>query len=183
MRLIRSMARNYGYDARHVGIMGFSAGGHLAGIIETTYNKQYYTPIDGADNHSARPEFVVLLYPVMTMLPPYDHTHSEKVLLGRDATPAQQKALSVEKLVTPSTPPTFLAQAEDDPISNIANSKMMYQALQDNHIPADIHLFPTGGHGWGMGAPGTPEQQWPQLFLTWLQKTFAGQVNKSQTNP
>ncbi len=167
MRLIRSKAEEYGLDPHKIGIMGFSAGGHLAGMTETEYNKQWYAPIDRVDQHSARPDFVALLYPVITMLPPYNHTHSEKEIVGTGASAAQQKAYSVELHVSGKTPPTFLAQAMDDPISNVENSRLMYAALQQHHIVSEIHLFPTGGHGWGMGKPGSPVQEWPQLFKAW----------------
>jgi acetyl esterase/lipase len=167
MRLIRSKAAEYGLDPHKIGIMGFSAGGHLAGMTETEYDKQWYAPIDHVDSHSARPNFIALLYPIISMLPPYDHTHSEKEILGKNPSTAQQKAYSVELHVKEKTPPTFLAQAIDDPISNVENSRLMYAALQQNHVPSEIHLFPTGGHGWGMGKPGSPEQEWPQLFKAW----------------
>lgn len=167
MRLIRSKTEKYGLDPHKIGIMGFSAGGHLAGITETEYNKQWYTPIDRVDSYSARPDFVALIYPVITMLPPYNHTHSEKEIVGTDASPAQQKAYSVELHVGDKTPPTFLAQAMDDPISNVENSRLMYAALQQNQIISEIHLFPTGGHAWGMGKPGSPVHEWPKLFETW----------------
>jgi len=167
MRLIRSRAEEYGLDPHKIGIMGFSAGGHLAGMTETEYNKQWYVPVDRVDQHSARPDFVALLYPVITMLPPYNHTHSEKEIVGTYASTTLQKAYSVELHVSEKTPPTFLAQAIDDPISNVENSRLMYAALQQNHIVSEIHLFPAGGHGWGMGKPASPVHEWPQLFKAW----------------
>lgn len=171
MRIIRSLSKKYGYDPHRIGIMGFSAGGHLAGMTETTFDQQFYTPVDKTDLLSARPDFAALLYPVITMLPPYDHTHSEKEIVGKHPDREAQKRYSVQLHVTRKTPPTFLAQAEDDPISNVQNSRLMYSALQDQQVPAEIHLFPTGGHGWGMGAPGSPEQEWPKYFKAWLKKT------------
>ena len=171
MRLIRSLSKKYGYDPHRIGIMGFSAGGHLAGMTATMFDNPFYAPADKIDRVSARPDFAALLYPVITMLPPYDHTHSEKEIIGKHADRNAQKQLSVQLNVNQRTPPTFLAQAEDDPISNVQNSRLMYSALQEHHIPAEIHLFPTGGHGWGMGAPGSPEQEWPKYFKTWLKKT------------
>jgi len=167
MRIIRSEAAKFDIDPHKIGIMGFSAGGHLAGMMETSFADSFYNPTDRVDYLSARPDFAVLLYPVITMLPPFDHTHSEKVILGKHPDRGQQKAYSVQLHVNNHTPPTFLAQAEDDPISNIANSRLMYAALQQNSIPSEFHIFPTGGHGWGMGKPGTPEVEWPELFLKW----------------
>lgn len=170
MRIIRSLSKKYGYDPHRIGIMGFSAGGHLAGMTATTFDQHFYTPVDKTDLVSARPDFAALLYPVVTMLPPYDHTHSEKEIIGKHPDKEAQKRYSVQLHVNQHTPPAFLAQAEDDPISNVENSRLMYAALQNHQIPAEIHLFPTGGHGWGMGAPGSPEQEWPKYFKTWLKK-------------
>jgi acetyl esterase/lipase len=167
MRIIRSKANAFGIDPHKIGIMGFSAGGHLAGMIETCFNTPFYVPNDRIDYLSARPDFVVLLYPVITMLPPYDHTHSEKGIIGKHPNSEQQKVYSVQLHVNSQTPPTFLAQAADDPIANVANSKLMYAALQQYNIPGQLHIFPEGGHGWGMGAIGTPEQEWPELFRKW----------------
>ncbi|MBB6112134.1 Acetyl esterase/lipase [Mucilaginibacter lappiensis] len=170
MRIIRSLSKKYGYDTHRIGIMGFSAGGHLAGMTATTFDEQFYPPVDDIDRISARPDFAALLYPVITMLPPYDHTHSEKEIIGKRPDKEAQKRYSVQLHVLEHTPPAFLAQAEDDPISNVENSRLMYAALQNHQIPAEIHLFPTGGHGWGMGAPGSPEQEWPKYFKAWLKK-------------
>ncbi len=169
MRLIRSMANKYGIDAERVGIMGFSAGGHLAAMIETEPNKQWYVPIDEVDRLSAKPNFAALLYPVITMLPPYDHTHSEKEICGNHAGTDVQIKYSSQLHVKKSTPPTFLAQAVDDPISNIANSKMMYAALLEKNITSYLKVFSSGGHGWGMGSPQSPVHEWPELFKKWAQ--------------
>jgi len=168
MRIIRSLSKKYGYDPHGIGIMGFSAGGHLAGMTATMFDNPFYAPADKIDRISPRPDFAALLYPVITMLPPYDHTHSEKEIIGKYPDRNAQKQFSVQLNVNQRTPPTFLAQAEDDPISNVENSRLMYTALQDHQIQSEIHLFPTGGHGWGMGAPGSPEQEWPKYFKTWL---------------
>ena len=170
MRLIRSMAEKFGIDRHRIGIMGFSAGGHLAGMTETEPDQQLYNAVDRADRLSARPDFVALLYPVITMLPPYNTTHSEKELIGKDPSRAQQRDYSVQLHVNEQTPPTFLAQATDDPISNIENSSLMYSALQRFNIPSELHIFPTGGHGWGMEAPGSEESTWPELFKVWAKK-------------
>ena len=167
MRLIRSLARKFGFDENKVGIMGFSAGGHLAGMIEAEPDRQLYSPEDQIDRLSARPDFAALLYPVITMLPPFDHTHAEKEILGKHPDKAAQKAYSVQLHVNAQTPPTFLAQAQDDPISNIENSRLMYGVLQKYNVPSELHIFDSGGHGWGMGAPDSPVHVWPELFKTW----------------
>ncbi|MDN5288127.1 MAG: paeX [Mucilaginibacter sp.] len=167
MRLVRSLARKFGFDENKIGIMGFSAGGHLAGMIETEPDRQLYSPEDQVDRLSARPDFAALLYPVITMLPPFDHTHAEKEILGKHPDRVQQKAYSVQLHVNGQTPPTFLAQALDDPISNVENSRLMYAALQKYNVQAELHIFDSGGHGWGMGDPDSPVHVWPELFKTW----------------
>jgi len=167
VRLIRSMANKLGYDAEKIGVMGFSAGGHLAGILETEPDLRFYEPTDRVDRLPARVNFAALLYPVITMLPPYDHTHSEKEILGNHPQIDDQKAYSIQLLVNGQTPPTFLAQAIDDPISNIENTRLMESALRANNIPTERKTFPSGGHGWGMGKPGSPEEVWPSLFKKW----------------
>ncbi len=169
MRLIRSMSKKFSIDVNKIGIMGFSAGGHLAGMIETEPDKQLYKPIDSVDRLSARPNFVALLYPVITMLPPFNNTHAEKEILGTHPDLAQQKKYSVQLHVNLNTPNTFLAQSMDDNVSNVENSQLMYRALGKFNISAEIHLFETGGHGWGLGKPGTPESTWPKLFQMWAQ--------------
>ena len=136
-------------------------------MTATQPDKQLYAPVDEADRLSARPDFAALIYPVITMMPPNNHTHSEKEILGSHPNREQEKAYSVELHVSSQTPPTFLAQALDDPISPVENSKLMYAALQNNNIVSELHLFPTGGHGWGMGAKGTPVHEWSKLFEAW----------------
>jgi len=168
MRIIRSQAEKLGIKT--IGILGFSAGGHLAGIIATEPNAPFYSPVDAIDTVSARPDFAALLYPVISMLPPNNKTHSKKSILGEHPTEEEETAFSVEKRVTSTTPPTFLAHATDDPISNVANTYLMDEALRKANVPDEMHIFPSGGHGWGMGKRDSPVSQWPSLFKTWAQR-------------
>jgi len=167
LRLIRAQAARYGLRADRIGVMGFSAGGHLAGMLETRPQASLYPPQDAADQLSARPDFAALIYPVVTFMPPLDHTRSRREIVGEHPSEAESAAFSVERLVDARTPPTFLAQASDDPISSVDNSKRMYAALEAAHVPAELHVFPSGGHGWGMGRPGSDTTTWPALFATW----------------
>jgi acetyl esterase/lipase len=144
LRIIRSNAEKYKLDPHKIGVLGFSAGGHLAGYISSTFNTVYYPPQDAADLVSARPDFTGMIYPAVSMLPPNNNTHSFKSLLGNAPEMQDQVRLSVEKQVSTQTPITFLAQSEDDPISPVENSILMYQALKNNKVPAELHLFNRG---------------------------------------
>lgn len=168
MRLIRAHASEWKIDPARIGILGFSAGGHLAGMTAARPAAPLYAPVDAADTVSARPDFAVLLYPVLTMQKPYDTTHAKKSLLGAHPTKAERDAMSVELQVTPQMPPTFLAQAEDDPISPPENSRLMDAALRKAGVPVKLQMFQQGGHGWGLGKPGSDPAVWPQLFMEWV---------------
>lgn len=168
MRLIRSHASQFGIAPDRIGVVGFSAGGHLAGMIATEPEQKRYPTVDAADSVSARPDFVALIYPVLTMLPPFDKTHARREILGRSPGQEQQIAYSVEQHVSGNTPKTFLAQAVDDRTSVIDNSLLMFDVLRKAEVPSELHIFQTGGHGWGMGAPGSEVSEWSRLFWTWL---------------
>jgi len=170
LRLIRAQAATYGIRADRIGVMGFSAGGHLAGVLETEPQAKWYAPQDAIDQHSARADFAALIYPVITFMPPFDHTRSRREIVGEHPSEAESAAFSVERLVDNRTPPTFLAQANDDPISSIENSMRMFKALQAAGVTSELHIFGTGGHGWGMGKPGTQTTTWPALFAAWATK-------------
>ncbi|GAB4022201.1 alpha/beta hydrolase [Spirosoma koreense] len=168
VRLIKSLASQYHYDATKLGIMGFSAGGHLAGMLATVPQRMFYKPVDGRDSLGTDVQFAALLYPIVTMLPPYNNTSSKKVLFGTGDDLTAEQQYSVQLLVSPQTPPMFLAQAKDDTTSSVQNSEMLYQALLTKGVTtSQLHLFDTGGHGWGLGKAGTPETVWPSLFQNW----------------
>lgn len=171
IRMIRNLAKHYGIDQNKIGILGFSAGGHLASITSTLFNKKFYTPIDKIDSLSAKPDFEGLIYPVISMLPPNNKTHAQKSILGTQPTTEQKIAFSAERQVNASTPPTFLAHAMDDPISLVDNSYLMYKALKNTNIPVEMHIFKTGRHGWGLGKKNSEVSAWPELFKIWAQKS------------
>ena len=170
LRVMRARAAEDGLRDGRIGVLGFSAGGHLAGMLETRPQATRYPSQDQVDSLSARPDFAGLIYPVVTFMPPLDRTHSRREIVGDHPSEAESAAFSVERLVDGHTPPTFLAQATDDPISAIDNSRMMFAALQAAHVPSELHVFPSGGHGWGMGRPGTETTTWPNLFSAWAAK-------------
>ena len=169
MRLIRARAAEWKIDPARIGMLGFSAGAHLAGMTAVQPHAVRYAPVDAADKVSARPDFAVLLYPVLTMQAPFDTTHAKKELLGAHPARAARDALSVELHVDARTPPAFIAQALDDPIAPPENSQRMASALRRAGVPVELHLFRHGGHGWGLGKPGSEPAAWPQLLLAWLQ--------------
>jgi acetyl esterase/lipase len=167
MRLVRSLAPSYGIDAARIGLIGFSAGGHLAGMLAVSSAQTFYPPLDAVDALSARPSFCGLMYPVLSMMPPFDDTHSRREIIGKHPSEAESEAYSVERHVGKDAPPMFLAQAADDPVSPVDNSLMMFSALRTAGIPAEMHIFQTGGHGWGLGSPGSEVHAWPELFMRW----------------
>jgi acetyl esterase/lipase len=167
VRVVRAQAARFGFDSKRVGILGFSAGAHLAGMTAVGASLGTYAPIDAADRLSARPDFAALIYPVLTMMPPWNTTQAFQRLLGDDATAAACAVYSVERQVRPGCPPIFLAQAADDPVSPIENSLLIVSALLQAKLSPEMHVFRRGGHGWGLGTPGSEVAAWPQLYANW----------------
>jgi acetyl esterase/lipase len=168
MRLVRVNAAKYGVDPARIGFMGFSAGGHLAASIATKFDVPAYAPLDTADTVSARPDFSVPMYPVITMGEGC-HAGSRDHLLGENASPELIETWSLERNVGPNTPPTFLALAADDTVvPPLPNAGAYYVALQETKIPSEIHLFESGGHGFGLAnTVGKPDAAWPDLLTRW----------------
>ncbi|QQP99099.1 alpha/beta hydrolase [Lysobacter enzymogenes] len=164
MRLMRARAAELGVDPQRIGVIGFSAGGNLAGITGTRFDAPLYPPLDAADRESARPDFLAMIYPVVSLKPPLDTTRSRREL-GKQADAVE--AYSVEAHVRRDMPPVFLAQAADDPIADIGHSLAMFQATRAIGVPVELHAFERGGHSWGLGQPGTLVAQWPRLFAHW----------------
>jgi acetyl esterase/lipase len=169
MRLIRSQALRAGFDPARVATIGFSAGGHLAARLSNE-PQPAYTPIDTADTLPLHPKLTSLLYPVITMEAPLAHAGSRDELLGSNPSAEALQRYSAERLIHKTTPPTFLAQAADDPSVPVGNSLLMFGALQRAHIQAEMHIFETGGHGFGLTLPDGSASPWPDLFMKWAQK-------------
>ena len=151
VRVVRAHAAEWGIDPARIGIMGFSAGGHMASITSTCYDRQVYHPVDAADQVSARPDFTILGYPVISMLPEYCHEGTKKRMMGLDAPKKTAEKYSSELQVTGSTPPAFIVCAEDDNVVPPINSIRYWQALQKHGIAAELHIYTEGGHGFGLG--------------------------------
>jgi len=165
MRIIRRDAQRFGVDPTKIAVLGFSAGGHLAGSLATRHAEQVYRPVDAADKLSARPDVAGLVYPVATLAGPATHGGSRDALLGADAPQQVRELRSVERRVDATTPPLFLVHASDDGLVPVANSINLYQALLDQHRPGEMHIFDEGGHGFGTRLPAaTPGSEWPRLF-------------------
>jgi acetyl esterase/lipase len=152
MSLMRSRASELGIDPKRLGMLGFSAGGHLTAWTSNNSDKRAYERIDSIDDASSRPDFSILLYPAY--LTPKDH-------------PDQ---LSPEMRVTKDTPPCFLAHAADDHILP-ANSIRYFEALNQNKVSAELHIFSSGGHGFGLGEEGKPTASWPKLCEAWMRSS------------
>jgi acetyl esterase/lipase len=152
--LVRSRARQLNVDPHKIGVLGFSAGGHMVAAISTHFEKRLYAPVDAADTVSCRPDFAIALYP------------------GHLAVPERDFALNPDIRVTSQTPPTFLLQAEDDPVDPVENSVVYHAALKTAGVPVELHLYMKGGHAFGLRPTDAPITAWPQLVEKWLGQTL-----------
>ena len=165
---VRSKAETLHIRADRIGVLGFSAGGHLASSLGTHFHKGLKDAPAPIDRVSCRPDFMVLVYPVITMTDPFTHQGSRKNLLGDDPDPKLIEAMSNEKQVTSETPPAFLIHAETDPAVPVENSLLFYTALRKAGVPAELHLFRQGRHGFGLGANDGEVSVWPKLCEEWM---------------
>ncbi|WP_031428900.1 alpha/beta hydrolase [Flavimarina sp. Hel_I_48] len=165
IRLVRTNAKKYGIDENKVGIMGFSAGGHLASTLSTHYNKKVY---ENSSESSAKPDFSILIYPVISMLDDITHKGSRENLLGKSPTMELMENYSNEKQIDSATPKTFLIHAADDGAVPVENSLTYFTALNTYKVPAEMHIYENGGHGFGLGT-GATHNAWPNALNLWLQ--------------
>ena len=168
MRLIRHRAARYRLDPRRVAAMGFSAGGHVCADLLTRFDARVYAPVDAADRLSARPDAAAPIYPVISMSAPHAHAGSRRNLVGENASPERERAHSPHLNVRRNAPPCFLLHAEDDRSVPVENSLLLRAALREVGVETETHLFPDGGHGFGLRlARGKSVERWPELFLAW----------------
>jgi len=168
VRLVRSRAAEFKINPAHLGVMGSSAGGHLAASAGTLFDHadgKTGAPLDAVN---ARPDFLILMYPVITMDDPVAHAGSRKALLGTSPAPALLQLMSVEKQVTSATPPTLLIHTQEDQAVPIENSILFFQALTRAHVPAEFYAFEHGTHGMGMKAEFGTASDWPKRAEEWF---------------
>ena len=166
LRVIRRNAEGWGVNQNKVGVMGFSAGGHLASTISTHYDEKVYD----ADNISARPDFSILVYPVISMKEEITHKGSRNSLIGEQPSEELTEHFSNELQVSENTPPTFLVHAEDDGSVPVENSIRYFLKLKEHKVEAEMHIYQKGGHGFGLAKDkkNETEANWPKDCENWL---------------
>ncbi|MDV5824161.1 alpha/beta hydrolase [Sphingobium naphthae] len=170
LRMVRGLAAREKFDAGRVGVMGFSAGGHLAAWLTSRAPVDSYAPVDPLDREPLDAALAAYLYPVILMQGGFVHAGSRTQLLGADPSAPQRRAHSLEQDVSPRTPPVFLAHALDDRAVPPENSLAMLAALRAKGVAAECHLFESGGHGFGLVPPPAAPAHWPDLFLSFARR-------------
>lgn len=170
IRMVRNRAIEWNIDPNRVGILGFSAGGHLTSTAGTHFDKGISDAKDPVDRVSCRPDFMILIYPVISFTEWYVHTGSRRNLLGDNPDKNTLESLSNEKQVTAETPPTFLVHADDDTGVPPENSIYFYLALRKAKVPAEMHIYQRGGHGFGLGKKDSAASGWPVCCAGWMKE-------------
>jgi acetyl esterase/lipase len=172
MRLVRYNAEKWGIDPEKIGIMGFSAGGHLASTLSTHFDSGNPDSEDPIERISCRPDFSVLVYPVISFTADYAHRGSAENLLGEEPDPGLLKTFSNETQVTADTPPAILIHASDDSGVPVANSISYYEALIKNDISAEMHIYSYGKHGFGLASGKGDLSEWPDQVSRWIKRLY-----------
>ena len=168
IRMVRSRAADWHIAPDRIGIMGFSAGGHLASTASTHFDAGDAAAADATDRVSSRPDFAILGYPVISMTEPWTHQGSKTALLGPSPDAALARSLSNETQVTGTTPPTFIFQTNADTVVPAENAVQYYLALRKAGVPAELHIFRDGGHGAGLAMQDPALSEWPRTLANWL---------------
>jgi acetyl esterase/lipase len=168
IRLVRERATDFNLLPDRIGMMGFSAGGHLASAAGTRFDAGNAEATDAVDRQSSRPDFIVLAYPVIVSRAPYAHLGSVRNLLGENPSEALLDEISSDLNVTAETPPTFLFHTDADTGVPPENSIRFYLALRQARVPAELHIFQPGPHGVGLGMDNAVLAQWPNLLASWM---------------
>lgn len=164
MRLVRAKASELNIKLDRVGVLGFSAGGHLASTLSTHYDREVYQV---KSKYSARPDFSILIYPVVSMQAGVTHQGSKNALLGKEASEELIQQYSNATQIDAQTPPSFLVHATNDTAVPVENSIEYYLQLKEFDVPSEMHLYQDGGHGFGLGREGS-HTQWPEALVNWL---------------
>jgi len=167
MRIVRSRAKEWGINPHKIGIIGFSAGGHLASTISTHFHEKVY---ESSDTTSARPDFSLLIYPVISMDSTITHMGSRQSLLGNNPTPELVKHFSNELQVTAKTPPAFMVHSIDDGLVPVQNSIRYALAMHEHGVTCELHIYEYGGHGYGLALWGGTHSAWPEACRKWLEE-------------
>jgi len=170
VQIVRAHAKQWHINPHRVGVMGFSAGGSVASLAGVHWLPGNPDASDPLNRFSTRPDFMILCYPVISMMPGITHPGSHNALLGLQPPLDVEQYFSSELNVTALTPPAFICFAHDDPLVPTANSIRFYKALRKNGVPAELRMFQRGGHGFGLGRPGTGTVKWPKECEHWLRK-------------
>jgi acetyl esterase/lipase len=168
MRLVRHHAEEWNVKKDKIGVIGFSAGGHLAATVATRFDEGDKSASDAIEKESCRPDFLGLIYPVITMKPPNVHENSRNNLIGLDATDEIAIQYSNELHIKHNMPPCFIIHAADDDIVKVENSLLMYQALKNKNVSVEMHLYPFGGHGFSLAIGKEYLQTWTERFMDWF---------------
>jgi len=172
MRMVRSNAADWNIDPEKIGIMGFSAGGHLASTLSTHYDAGDPSSSDPVDQVSCRPDFSVLIYPVISFTEDFQHSGSRRNLVGEDADDSLVKYYSNELQVTEDTPPAILIHSDDDKGVPAENSIAYYKALRANKVSSKLHIYPYGGHGYSLAIGQGHLATWPDRVIQWIRYIY-----------
>jgi acetyl esterase/lipase len=168
MRTLRANARNWNIEPDKIGIMGFSAGGHLASTLGTHFDNGNKVSKDSIEQQSCRPDFMVLMYPVISFIDSCAHAGSRSALLGKNQTEELKKYYSNELHVTKDVPPTFIALADDDKTVPAENALLFYKALRKNSVKTELHIISEGEHGFGLSINNEHVASWTYNLRLWL---------------
>jgi len=168
MRMIRDRAKDYHIDPEKIGVMGFSAGGHLASTLTMHHTDVLVPDYDALDTIGSHPNFQILVYPVITFSPADRHNGSKENLIGKESNDELIYHYSNENHVTGNTPPTFLIHATDDEAVPVENSLLMYVALKNHNVPVEMHIYPFGGHGFALALGLGYLETWTERLADWL---------------
>jgi acetyl esterase/lipase len=170
MRVVRHYAEGWSIDPSKIGIIGFSAGGHLASMMGTLFDNGNLEAPDQIEKYSSRPDFMILVYPVISMCKGFCHTGSRRNLLGDTVSEDRAKQFSSQYQIKEDTPPTFIVHAMDDIGVSVKNSLSIFETLSNKCISVEMHIFPHGGHGFSLGRGTGTLSGWPELCYQWMKQ-------------